>query len=79
LVVRREPSAGTNYATITVNAPTGGSGNYTIYDFKKLVQYKEGKQHLYRIGFIRGSYTINVYDDKGCSELQLLLSILCED
>jgi hypothetical protein len=59
---------GTNYATITVNVPTGGSGNYTIYDFKKLACTKRVKQtpipnRIYQ----EVAIPINVYDDKGCS------------
>ena len=59
---------GTNFATITVNAPTGGSGNYTIYDFIKLgTSVQKGDSPTFTESDLSGgSYTINVYDDKGC-------------
>lgn len=59
---------GTNFATITVNAPTGGSGNYTIYDFIKLgTSVQKGLSNSYiESDLSGGSYTIKVYDDKGC-------------
>jgi hypothetical protein len=51
---------GTNFATITVNAPTGGSDLYH-YDFKVQKCAKEQTAYLYQIQFILGgSYTIKV-------------------
>src|SRR5690606_8095048 len=58
----------TNFASITVNSVTGGSGNYTIYEFIKngtTVQY--GANNMYtETDFLGGDYTINVYDDNNC-------------
>jgi gliding motility-associated-like protein len=65
------PSNAMNLATITVNAPSGGSGTYTTYEFIKagaivpIVQ--SGKSNVYtQADLSGGTFTINVYDDKGC-------------
>src|SRR5690606_4896415 len=58
----------TNFASITVNSVTGGSGNYTIYEFIKngtTVQYGANNT-LIESDYSGGTYTINVYDDNGC-------------
>lgn len=62
---------GTNYATITVALPTGGSTNYTVYEFIKTgnpdpVQRGDNATYI-ETDLLGGSYVINVYDDKGCS------------
>ncbi|SHJ58053.1 gliding motility-associated C-terminal domain-containing protein [Maribacter aquivivus] len=61
-----------NNATITVDevAITGGSGNYVIYEFvdssSAIVQ--SGASNVLIVTNRAGdTYTINVYDDKGCS------------
>ncbi|MFI0431482.1 beta strand repeat-containing protein, partial [Mariniflexile sp. HMF6888] len=58
----------TNFATITVDNVTGGSGNYTIYEFIRgasIVQ--SGPNNVYtEADLLGGAYTINVYDDNGC-------------
>ncbi|WP_282117691.1 T9SS type B sorting domain-containing protein [Maribacter aquivivus] len=61
-----------NNATITVDetAITGGSGNYVIYEFldssSAIVQ--SGPSNVLNVSNRAGdTYTINVYDDKGCS------------
>ena len=64
-------AAGTNlpnYASITVNTVTGGSGNYTIYEFiKNGVVVQRTTENVYKESdFAGGNYTVNVYDDKGC-------------
>ncbi|WP_410503561.1 T9SS type B sorting domain-containing protein [Flavobacterium sp. Root901] len=64
-------TAGTNvpnYAVITVNSVTGGSGTYTIYEFfKNGVSVQKGAGNAYsESDFTGGNYTVNVYDDKGC-------------
>ena len=59
----------TNFATITVSGVTGGSGNYTIYEFIKggtIVQSSSNNVYT-EADLLGGNYTINVYDDKGCS------------
>ncbi|MFH6773149.1 hypothetical protein, partial [Gaetbulibacter aestuarii] len=57
-----------NYASITVSGVTGGSGNYTKYEFIKdgtIVQ--SGNNNTYtESDYSGGNYTINVYDDYGC-------------
>lgn len=57
-----------NFATITVTGVTGGSGVYTNYEFIKggtRVQF--GASNVYtEADLLGGTYTINVYDDKGC-------------
>tara|TARA_R110002050_G_scaffold100607_1_gene208335 strand:- start:14027 stop:24442 length:10416 start_codon:yes stop_codon:yes gene_type:complete len=71
LVVDYACATGTNtsnYASITVNSVTGGSGTYTNYEFVRgglIVQ--SGSNNVYiESDFLGGSYTINVYDDNGC-------------
>ena len=61
-----------NNATITIDgsAITGGSGNYVIYEFvdsgSTVVQ--SGASNMLTVTDRTGeTYTINVYDDKGCS------------
>ncbi|MFC3974095.1 hypothetical protein, partial [Maribacter confluentis] len=60
-----------NNATVTVNGGiTGGSGNYVIYEFidsaSNVVQ--SGASNVLTVTDRTGeSYTINVYDDNGCS------------
>ncbi|MCD0469377.1 T9SS type B sorting domain-containing protein [Flavobacterium sp. JAS] len=56
-----------NYATITVNGVTGGSGNYT-YDFIKngVVKYSGPRNVFTEMDYTGGTYTIIVKDDKGC-------------
>ena len=60
-------SNATQFATITVSGVTGGSGVYT-YEFIKggtVVQF--GANNVYtEADLLGGSYTVNVYDDKGC-------------
>ncbi len=59
----------TNFATITVNTVTGGSGIYTNYEFIKngtVVQFSNNNVYT-ESDLSGGTYTINVYDDKGCS------------
>ncbi|WP_157757585.1 T9SS type B sorting domain-containing protein [Pseudalgibacter alginicilyticus] len=57
-----------NYASISVSTVSGGSGTYTNYEFIKggtILQF--GPQTTYtETDFSGGTYTINVYDDKGC-------------
>ncbi|MGQ7945991.1 T9SS type B sorting domain-containing protein [Flavobacterium sp. WC2509] len=59
-----------NFATITVAGVIGGSGNYTIYEFIKngnAVPVQKGTSNVYtEANLLGGSYTVNVYDDKGC-------------
>ena len=64
-------ASGTNtsrYATITVNTVTGGSGNYVTYEFfKNGISVQRGAENVYtESDYTGGTYTINVYDDKGC-------------
>ena len=58
----------TNFATITVNGVTGGSGTYITYDFilgGTVVQ--SGGSNVYtESNLAGGTYTINVYDNNGC-------------
>ncbi|MEC3908716.1 T9SS type B sorting domain-containing protein [Tamlana sp. 2201CG12-4] len=59
----------TNYATITVNGVTGGSSVYTIYEFIRggtVVQATANNVYT-ETDLLGGTYTINVYDDNGCS------------
>ncbi len=63
----------TNNATITIDdtAITGGSGNYVRYVFYNndtATTVQDGSNHTYtETNFTGGSYTITVYDDKGCT------------
>ncbi|MGC1632620.1 MAG: T9SS type B sorting domain-containing protein, partial [Gelidibacter sp.] len=58
----------TNFASISINAVTGGSGTYTRYEFIKggaVVQ--SGSKNIYTESDLSGGlYTINVYDNNGC-------------
>lgn len=58
----------TNLATITVNGVTGGSGTYTNYEFiLGGVTVQSGASNVYTVtNLTGGTYTINVYDNKGC-------------
>ncbi|MBZ4035740.1 T9SS type B sorting domain-containing protein [Flavobacterium sp. 17A] len=59
-----------NNATITVNTPTGGSGNYSVYEFFRNgnpVAVQRGDNPVFtESDLLGGNYVINVYDDKGC-------------
>ncbi|WP_281322979.1 T9SS type B sorting domain-containing protein [Flavobacterium aestivum] len=57
-----------NFATITVNGVTGGSGTYTIYEFiKGATVVQRGASNVYIISDLSGgNYTVNVYDNKRC-------------
>lgn len=59
-----------NNATITINTPTGGSGNYTVYEFFRNgnpVAVQRGDNPVFiEADLLGGSYVINVYDDQGC-------------
>jgi gliding motility-associated-like protein len=61
---------GANYATITVDPANvvGGSRNYLVYEFFKAgVSVQKGTSNTYtEANFVGGSYSVNVYDDKGC-------------
>ena len=58
----------TNFATITVNGVSGGSSNYTIYEFilgGTIVQ--SSSSNLFTTSDLAGgTYTVNVYDSNGC-------------
>lgn len=58
----------TNFASISVNTVTGGSGTYTKYEFiKGGVTVQAGSKNVYtETDLTGGSYTINVYDNNGC-------------
>ncbi|MCR8667798.1 T9SS type B sorting domain-containing protein [Aestuariibaculum sp. M13] len=58
-----------NFASITVSGVTGGSNNYVIYEFyRDGVLAQSGLNNVYNeADFLGGSYTINVYDENGCS------------
>ncbi len=61
-----------NNATITIDetAITGGSGNYVIYEFvdSSSAVVQSGASNVLVVTNRAGdTYTINVYDDKGCS------------
>jgi gliding motility-associated-like protein len=60
----------TNFATIQVSGMTGGSGTYTIYEFKKgttIVQ--SGPNTTYTEADLSGgnNYIVTVYDSNGCT------------
>ncbi|WP_133158869.1 T9SS type B sorting domain-containing protein [Flavobacterium alvei] len=59
---------GTNYASITANTVVGASGTYTIYEFiKNGVLVQRGASNSYiESDLLGGSFTINVFDNKGC-------------
>ena len=63
------PTNNLNNASITVSLVTGGSGSYTQYEFiKNGTRVQFGSNPIYiETDLNGGSYTINVYDDKGCS------------
>lgn len=56
-------------ASITVSGVTGGSNTYTQYEFiKNGIRVQFGPSSAYMESDLSGgSYTINIYDDKGCS------------
>lgn len=63
----------TNYATVTIDKTTitGGSGNYTRFQFVKTSNANEivyeGTSNVYtESDFLGGKYIVNVFDDKGC-------------
>ncbi|WP_136480938.1 T9SS type B sorting domain-containing protein [Cognatitamlana onchidii] len=58
-----------NFATITVNGVTGGSSNYTVYEFiRGGTTVQSGSSNVYtETDLLGGNYTIHVYDDKGCT------------
>jgi len=58
----------TNYATITVNGVTGGSGTYTRYEFiRGGTTVQSGANNAFtETDFLGGNYTINVYDNNSC-------------
>ncbi|MGE6352391.1 T9SS type B sorting domain-containing protein [Flavobacterium sp. NPDC079362] len=62
----------TNFATITVNVAgiTGGSNDYKTFEFIKVGTptpvYKGSDPFYTEYDLAGGSYTINVYDSKGC-------------
>ncbi|WP_346883306.1 T9SS type B sorting domain-containing protein [uncultured Algibacter sp.] len=59
---------GTNFASITINPVTGGSGTYTRYEFiDGVTTVQDGSSNTYTESDLSGgTYTINVYDDNGC-------------
>ncbi|MDR6845142.1 T9SS type B sorting domain-containing protein, partial [Flavobacterium granuli] len=61
---------GTNYATISVGLPTGGSGTYTVYEFLRDGNpnpVQKGVNPVYiESDLLGGNYIINVYDNRGC-------------
>ncbi|SNR86953.1 T9SS type B sorting domain-containing protein, partial [Flavobacterium sp. ov086] len=57
-----------NFATITVNSVNGGSGKYVRYEFSKngtVVQNTDSNVYT-EYNLAGGSYTVRVFDDKGC-------------
>lgn len=56
-----------NFATITVNGVTGGSGKY-IYEFINGtdVKYKGPRNVFTEMDYKGGTYSVNVYDDNDC-------------
>lgn len=63
------PTNNLNNASITVSGVSGGSGTYTQYEFiKNGTRVQFGSSPIYiETDLNGGSYTINVFDDKGCS------------
>ncbi|WP_428230784.1 T9SS type B sorting domain-containing protein [Flavobacterium sp.] len=56
-----------NYATITVNGVTGGTGEYTYEFINGVTQVYKGRRNVFiEKDYKGGSYTINVYDDNLC-------------
>lgn len=59
-----------NYATITVAGASGGSGNFITYEFIRDadgVVVQSNSSNVYTVtNTLGGTFTINVYDDKGC-------------
>lgn len=61
-----------NFATITVNVANilGGSGDYKTFEFIKVgnpIPVKKGGEPFYVVRDLSGgTYTVNVYDSKGC-------------
>jgi gliding motility-associated-like protein len=66
------PTNNLNNASITVSGVLGGSGVYTQYEFiKNGITLQFGSNPTYIESDLNGgSYTINVYDDKGCKGTQ---------
>lgn len=57
-----------NFATITVNGVTGGSGIYNYEFIKGGTRVQFGTNNVYtETNLLGGNYTINVYDNKGCT------------
>ena len=60
-------SNATNFATITVNGVTGGSGVYNYEFIKNGTRVQFGTNNVYtEADLLGGNYTVNVYDNKGC-------------
>ncbi|PRZ26214.1 T9SS type B sorting domain-containing protein [Flavobacterium granuli] len=61
---------GTNYATITVGLPAGGSNDFKIYEFLRdgnPIPVQRGDNPVYtETDLLGGRYVINVYDTNGC-------------
>jgi gliding motility-associated-like protein len=57
-----------NFATITVNSVTGGTGVYNIYEFiQGATVLQSSSSNVYNVSNLAGgTYTINVYDSNGC-------------
>ncbi len=56
-----------NFATITVNGATGGSGVYNYEFIKNGTRVQFGTNNVYtEADLLGGNYTVNVHDDKGC-------------
>jgi gliding motility-associated-like protein len=72
-----------NYATVTIDKTkiTGGSGNYTRFQFIKTSNANEivyeGSSNVYtESDFLGGKYIVNVFDDKGCMAASTEVEIL---